>query len=51
MPDNVGCGHGDLAETVREGLLALAVGAGLRVMQVDDGRERDRRLRAQGLGR
>lgn len=34
MPDTVAVAMGDLAETVREGLLALAVGAGLQVMQV-----------------
>ncbi len=34
MPDAVTVAMGDLAETVREGLLALAVGAGLQVMQV-----------------
>jgi len=34
MPDIVAVAMGDLAETVREGLLALAVGAGLQVMQV-----------------
>lgn len=34
MPDTVSVAMGELAETVREGLLALAVGAGLQVMQV-----------------
>ncbi|HEX2156567.1 MAG TPA: IS256 family transposase [Actinomycetes bacterium] len=34
MPDTVAVAMGELAETVREGLLALAVGAGLQVMQV-----------------
>jgi putative transposase len=34
MPDAVTVAMGDLAETVREGLLALAVGAGLQVIQV-----------------
>ncbi len=34
MPDTVNVAMGELAETVREGLLALAVGAGLQVMQV-----------------
>ena len=34
MPDTVAVVMGELAETVREGLLALAVGAGLQVMQV-----------------
>ena len=34
MPDTVAVAMDDLAETVREGLLALAVGAGLQVMQV-----------------
>ncbi|HVM13933.1 MAG TPA: IS256 family transposase [Egibacteraceae bacterium] len=34
MPEAVTLAMGDLAETVREGLLALAVGAGLQVMQV-----------------
>lgn len=32
MPDVVGVAMGDIAEAVREGLLALAVGAGLQVM-------------------
>jgi transposase-like protein len=32
MPDVVGIAMGDVAEAVREGLLALAVGAGLQVM-------------------
>ena len=50
-PDTVAVAMGDLAETVREGLLALAVGAGLQVMQVMMGRERHRRLRAQGSTR
>jgi transposase-like protein len=34
VPDAVTVAMGDLAETVREGLLALAVGAGLQVMEV-----------------
>ena len=34
MPDSVTVALGELAETVKEGLLALAVGAGLQVMQV-----------------
>ncbi len=34
LPETVSLAMGDLAETVREGLLALAVGAGLQVMQV-----------------
>jgi transposase-like protein len=34
MPDTVAVAMGELAETVKEGLLALAVGAGLQVMQV-----------------
>jgi putative transposase len=34
MPDTVAVSMGKLADTVREGLLALAVGAGLQVMQV-----------------
>ena len=34
MPDTVTLATGELAETVREGLLALAVGAGLQAMQV-----------------
>jgi transposase-like protein len=34
LPDTVSLAMDDLAETVREGLLALAVGAGLQVMQV-----------------
>ncbi len=34
MPDSVTVAMGELAETVKEGLLALAVGAGLQVMQV-----------------
>ncbi len=34
MPESVTVAMGELAETVREGLLALAVGAGLQVMQV-----------------
>ena len=34
LPDAVTVAMGELAETVREGLLALAVGAGLQVMQV-----------------
>ncbi|HEV2811252.1 MAG TPA: IS256 family transposase [Acidimicrobiales bacterium] len=34
LPDTVSVAMGDLAETMREGLLALAVGAGLQVMQV-----------------
>jgi hypothetical protein len=33
MPDTVRVAMGELTETVREGLLALAVGAGLQVMQ------------------
>jgi transposase-like protein len=34
LPDAVSIAMGELADTVREGLLALAVGAGLQVMQV-----------------
>ncbi len=34
LPDTVTVAMGNLAETVREGLLAMAVGAGLQVMQV-----------------
>ena len=34
MPDAVTVAMGELADTVREGLLAMAVGAGLQVMQV-----------------
>ena len=34
MPESVTLAMGELAETVKEGLLALAVGAGLQVMQV-----------------
>ncbi len=34
MPDTVTLAMGELADTVREGLLAIAVGAGLQVMQV-----------------
>ena len=34
MPDNVTLAMADLAETVKEGLLALAVGAGFGVMEV-----------------
>ncbi|MFN2504973.1 MAG: IS256 family transposase [Acidimicrobiales bacterium] len=34
LPDAVTVAMGELAETMREGLLALAVGAGLQVMQV-----------------
>jgi len=34
MPDQVSVAMGQLTETVKEGLLALAVGAGLQVMQV-----------------
>ena len=34
LPDAVIVAMGELAETVREGLLAMAVGAGLQVMQV-----------------
>jgi len=34
MPETVTVAMGELAETVKEGLLALAVGAGLQVMQV-----------------
>lgn len=34
LPESVTIALGDLAETAREGLLALAVGSGLRVMQV-----------------
>ncbi len=34
MPDTVSVAMGELTETVKEGLLALAVGAGLQVMQV-----------------
>ncbi len=34
MPDTVTVAMGELADTVREGLLAMAVGAGLQVMQV-----------------
>lgn len=34
LPDAVTLAMGDLSETVREGLLALAVGAGLQAMQV-----------------
>jgi transposase-like protein len=34
LPDAVTVAMGDLAESMREGLLALAVGAGLQVMQV-----------------
>jgi hypothetical protein len=34
MPDTVTLAMADLAETVKEGLLALAVGAGFGVMEV-----------------
>ena len=34
MPESVTLAMGEVAETVKEGLLALAVGAGLQVMQV-----------------
>ena len=34
IPETVTVAMGELAETVKEGLLALAVGAGLQVMQV-----------------
>lgn len=34
MPDAVGVAMGDIAETAREGLLALAVSAGLQVTDV-----------------
>lgn len=34
LRDTVTVAMGELADTVREGLLALAVGAGLQVMQV-----------------
>ena len=34
VPDTVSLAMAELADTVREGLLALAVGAGLQVMHV-----------------
>ena len=33
MPERVGVAMAEIAENMREGLLALAVGAGLQVMQ------------------
>ena len=42
LPDTVTVAMAELAESMREGLLALAVGEGLQVMGGDDGRGRRR---------
>jgi hypothetical protein len=48
VPETVSVALTELAGEVREGLLALAVGAGLAGDGRDDGSRRERGLRAQG---
>ena len=47
LPASVSVAMADIAATMREGLLAMAVGAGLSVMQSLDGRVGDRDLRPE----
>ena len=48
MPEQVSVVMDEIAADMREGLLALAVGAGLQVMAAADGGRRDRGVRAAG---
>ena len=47
IPERVSVAMAEIAESMGEGLLALAVGAGLQVMAVDGGR-REHIARAEG---
>ena len=51
MPERVSVAMAEIAENMQEGLLALAVGAGLQVMAGVDGGRRDRVGRAEGQAR
>ena len=48
VPERVSVAMTEIAENMQEGLLALAVGAGLQVMAGVDGGRRDRVGRAEG---
>ena len=50
-PERVSVAMAEIAENMQEGLLALAVGAGLQVMAGVDGGRRDRAGRPEGQAR
>ena len=51
VPEQVSVAMAEIAADMREGLLALAVGAGLQVMAAADGGRRDGRVRPEGQAR